>query len=71
MHTASANKQPIHAMWIFKAKLGPQGNLEKLKARAVANGNEQTPRIDFLETFALVVCSTTICTILALAARKH
>ena len=46
--------------WISKAKLGPQGNLEKLKARVVAEGNEQTTSINFLETFAPIVCWITI-----------
>jgi hypothetical protein len=42
-------------MWIFKAKSGPIGQFEKLKARVVAKGNEQTEGLDFQETFTLVV----------------
>lgn len=63
-------KIPINAMWIFKAKTGPSGNIEKLKARVVAKGNEQSAGIDFYETFAPVIRWSTIRSIVALAARK-
>jgi hypothetical protein len=33
-------KEPINAMWIFKAKTGPSGKIEKLKVRIVAKENE-------------------------------
>ena len=48
-------KTPISPIWIFKAKPGPSGKNEKLKARLVAQGFEQEEGIDFFETFALVV----------------
>ena len=44
--------------------------IEKLKARIVAKGNEQTKGIDYLETFALVVRWTTICSIIVLSTSK-
>jgi hypothetical protein len=56
----STGKRPINAMWIFKAKSSPNGKTEKLKARIVAKGNEQTKGIDYLKTFALVVRWTMI-----------
>ena len=63
-------KRPINAMWISKAKSGPIGLIEKSKARIVAKRNEQTKRIDYLETFASIVRWTTITTIIALTASK-
>jgi transposase InsO family protein len=63
-------KTPIHAMWIFKAKYNPSSQIEKLKARIVAKGNEQAHGIDYLETFAPVVRWTTIRSVIALAARN-
>ena len=63
-------KKPISAKWIFKAKPGPSGTIDKLKARLVARGFEQTKGIDFFETFALVVRWSTIRSIVALAAQK-
>ena len=58
-------------MWIFKTKSNPSGQVEKLKARIIAKGNEQTEGIDYLETFAPVVRWTTIRTVIALAARQN
>jgi hypothetical protein len=58
-------------MWIFKAKSSPFGQIEKLKARMVAKGNEQVEGIDYLETFAPVVHWTTIRSVIALAACKN
>jgi hypothetical protein len=71
VHEIPAGKTPIHAMWIFKSKTGPIGQIEKLKAHVVAKGNEQEHGIDYLKTFVLVVCWTTIRSIIALAAKMH
>jgi hypothetical protein len=58
-------------MWIFKTKTGASGSIEKLKARIVTKRNEQEVGIYFYETFASVVCWSTIHSIFALAARKQ
>jgi hypothetical protein len=71
VHDIPAGKTPIHVMWIFKSKTGPTGQIEKLKARVVAKRNEQVHGIDYLETFAPVVCWTTIHSIIPLAAKMH
>jgi hypothetical protein len=71
VHDIPAGKTPIHVMWIFKSKTGPTGQIEKLKVQVVAKGNEQVHGIDYLETFALMVCWTTIRSIIALAAKMH
>jgi hypothetical protein len=64
-------KVPIHTMWIFKVKTGSIGNINKLKARIVAKGNEQYVRNNFFETFAPVFCWSIICSIIATTARKN
>jgi hypothetical protein len=69
--TIPDGKTPINAMWIFKAKTGPSGTVEKLKARIVAKGNEQAAGLDFSETFAPVVRWSTIRSIISIAARKR
>jgi hypothetical protein len=58
-------------MWIFKAKIGPFGNIDKLKARIVAKDNEQTTGIDFSEMFAPIFRWFTIRSIIAIAAQKN
>jgi hypothetical protein len=57
-------------MWIFKAKLGPNGVVDKLKVRIVAKGNKQSTGIDFSKTFAPIVRRATIRSIVALVACK-
>lgn len=64
------NKTPITGKWIFKTKKGPLGKIEKLKARIVARGFQQTPGIDYFDTFAPVVRWSTIRAILAIAAKR-
>ena len=64
-------KKPISAKCIFKAKLGPSGTIDKLKAHLVARGFEQTEGIDFFETFAPIIRWSTVQSIVALAAQKN
>ena len=43
----------LTTQWVFDVKLGPDGRIERFKARLVARGNEQLDD-DFEETFAPV-----------------
>ncbi|KAJ3474089.1 hypothetical protein NLI96_g12655 [Meripilus lineatus] len=62
------NRRVVGCKWVFKEKLGSDGQIEKYKARLVARGFTQVPGVDFTETFAPVTKFTSICTLLALAA---
>jgi len=46
--------QIIGSRIVLRDKLGPDGNLERRKARLVAQGFSQRPGIHFTETFAPV-----------------
>lgn len=46
-------KKPIGFRWVYKAKIKPDGLLNKYKPRLVAKGHTQQASIDFLETFFL------------------
>ena len=48
-------KRAISARWVYKRKLGPDGEILKHKARLVARGLQQREGIDFNETFSGVV----------------
>ena len=56
----------IQCKWVFKTELKVDGSLKKYKSRLVAKRFQQTPRIDFIETFSPVVKASTIRIILTL-----
>ena len=60
----------IPRKWVYKIKIGADGNLENYKARYVAEGYKQIEGIDNGETFAPTSKSETFRLILSLAAKK-
>jgi hypothetical protein len=63
-------KPYIGCKWVFKTKLGSQGEIIKYKARLVAKGFNQQYGINFHETFAPVLKFKTLRTIIAIAANN-
>jgi len=55
--------------WVFKTKVNKNEQVEKYKARLVAQEFSQIPRVDFDETFASVTHYQTLRTLLTLANR--
>jgi hypothetical protein len=62
-----SGRKPITCKWIFKIKYKADGTIQKYKALLIAKGFTQVPRVDFGETFSLVVKLTTIRVLLTLA----
>ena len=58
----------IGARWVYKLKLDSAGNVERFKARLVAQGFSQRPGVDFEETYAPVLEMATMRTLLSYAA---
>lgn len=65
-----AGKKAIGGKWVFKAKTGADGELQRYKARYVAQGFSQKYGEDYDEVFAPVVLHSTFRTLLSVAAKR-
>jgi len=61
------DRKTVGSKWVFKLKSGPDGSIERYKARLIAQGFSQKYRIDYDETFCPVVRLESLHTMIALA----
>ncbi|KAM1072945.1 hypothetical protein ACFX2B_017883 [Malus domestica] len=61
----------IGVKWVYKTKLNENGEVDKYKARLVANGYAQEYGVDYAEVFAHVARLDTIRIVIALAAQRE
>ena len=66
--TRTADMNVLSGKWVFRVKRGPNGRIQRFKARWVVRGFEQQQGIDYNETFASVVRQKTYRVLFALAA---
>ena len=68
----SKGRKPMKVKWVFRCKLEKDGSItdDGLKARLVLCGYDQRPGIDYNETFAGTIRSTTVRMFFAVAAQK-
>jgi len=64
-------RKVVGSKWVFRIKRGPDGEIQKYKARVVAQGFTQIEGIDYDETFAPVAKFASLRVILALAAEHN
>ncbi|KAL0420316.1 UNVERIFIED_CONTAM: Retrovirus-related Pol polyprotein from transposon TNT 1-94 [Sesamum latifolium] len=60
--------RPVGCKWVYKRKLGADGEVTAFKARLVAKGYTQRPRVDFEKTYSPVAMAKSIRILLAIAA---
>ncbi|KAL0445824.1 UNVERIFIED_CONTAM: Retrovirus-related Pol polyprotein from transposon RE2 [Sesamum latifolium] len=60
--------RPVGCKWVYKRKLGSNGEVTAFKARLVAKGYTQRPGIDFEKTYLPVAMAKSIRILLAIAA---
>ncbi|KAL0284257.1 UNVERIFIED_CONTAM: Retrovirus-related Pol polyprotein from transposon RE2 [Sesamum radiatum] len=60
--------KPVGCKWVYKRKLGADGEVTTLKARFVAKGYTQRPGVDFEESYLHVAIAKSIRIMLAIAA---
>jgi Reverse transcriptase (RNA-dependent DNA polymerase) len=64
------DRKVVGSKWVFHIKHGPDGNMQKYKARIVTQGFMQIEGVDYDGTFAPVAKLASLHTILALAAEQ-
>jgi len=64
------NRKVVGSKWVFRIKWGPNGKIQKYKARLVVKGFTQVKGVDFDETFVPIMKFSSLRMILAIAA-KH
>ncbi|KAL0337648.1 UNVERIFIED_CONTAM: Retrovirus-related Pol polyprotein from transposon RE2, partial [Sesamum calycinum] len=60
--------KPVGCKWVYKCKLGANGEVITFKARLVAKGYTQRPGVDFEETYSPVAMAKSIRILLAIVA---
>ena len=61
------NRKVLGSKWVLRIKHGPDGTIQKYKARVVAQGFTQIEGVDYDKTFAPVAKLASLCAVLALA----
>ena len=64
------DRKAVGSKWVFKLKVGPDGLVERHKARLVAQGFSQKQGLDYDETFSPVVRFESLRTVIALAVQN-
>lgn len=63
-------KKAIWSKWVYKAKLHPDGSVERLKARVVALGFHQVEGKDYTDTFSPMAKIATVKIVISVALMK-
>jgi len=64
-------KSLIGRKWVYNIKYKANGDIEWYKTRLITKGYTQLERIDYLDTYFLIVKITIVCLLLVLVATKN
>ncbi|KOM38441.1 hypothetical protein LR48_Vigan03g182300 [Vigna angularis] len=64
-------KKTVGCRWVFAIKVGPNGDIDRLKVRLVAKGYTQVYGLDYCDTFSPMAKMTTIRLFFAMATIRH
>ena len=64
-------KSTVGCRWVYTIKVGPDGQVDRLKAPLVAKGYTQIYGLDYGDTFSLVTKITSVRLFLSIVAMNH